>query len=178
MKGRLYTTVLLALVACVNAKATSFFDRSVEEIFNDAAVVAIAQVWAISAKCVNRNSCPGYRIELRPTEVMKDLTNYPAFASQRMEICSVIQLEVGHTYTVFLERPRAGFFDEVKECRFVLDKDAAFEERAGDYYRINSHDSDIVFSRFDNTYYSNAVLAKNFKESVDALAKSVRDTDK
>lgn len=178
MKRRLYTTALVVLVTYANAKAMSFVDRNVEEIFNDAAMVMTAQVWAINAKCVNTNNCPGYHIELRPTRIMKTLTNQPAAVSQRTEVCSAIQLEVGRTYTVFLERPRTGFFDEVKGCRFVLDKDGAFEDRAGDYYRINSHESDVIFSQFENTYYSNAILVPNFKESLDERVKAVRDIDR
>ena len=160
----------LALLAPGSASSLSLIDTEVSELYERSKLVVHATVTSVRGSCKSKYNCPGYRIKATISDVVKKDT--AASKSTRVSMCSKIPLEIGHSYTVFLDDPNIDRID-MSNCGYVLGHAGAFEMRAGDWYRVNSPDSAVMFVLEGRTYYSNAVLAPNLVEELDRSVERV-----
>lgn len=162
MKSKIPLLLPLVLLS-PSAQPLSFSDLKVEELFEKADMVASVTVLRISGECESAYRCEGYRIGSEVMTTIKE--SHSSVDGSRIEFCSKIPLDLGHTYTVFLYPPSSDPIG-LEGCSFVLGHAGAFEERAGDFYRVNSPDSAVIFDLNGRTYYSNAVLEPKFVDEI------------
>ncbi len=141
-------------------------DLPVDQLIANSTIIAEITVLSISAECKSRYTCGGYRIGADVVEIIKADSQRDKTAE--LAFCSKIPLEAGHSYTVFLYSPDRDPIS-LEGCSDVLGHSGAFEDRAGDYYRVNSPDGAAIFQRDGNTYYSNAVMEPGFGDLLEHL---------
>ena len=163
-------TFLIALTIFVSGSATSLSlkDTDVGELYARSRLVVHAAVTSIRGECESEYNCPGYRIEAVVQSVVKQ--DSPALGSGVVSVCAKIPLETGRSYAIFLDDTSVDPIG-MSNCKYVLGHAGAFEKRAGDWYRVNSPESAVIFVLEGRTYYSNAVLSPDFGEFLDRVAK-------
>ena len=90
-------------------------------------------------------------------------------------VCSDAPLEPGRTYTLFLENARNNPVGKIGRCKYALPLDGAFQERAGEVYRVGSPQGFVNVTLEGNVYWTNAILVPGFKEDITSISASSSD---
>lgn len=78
-------------------------------------------------------------------------------------------MEVGSTYTLFIESRNEFNTAAPAICPFVVDLDGVFEEIGGYIYRIGSPEAQVMVDFRGRKYLTNAVVEPDFEREMKSL---------
>lgn len=172
MKNACVLGTILFAVASSSSWANSEGDRSIQVLYKDAQAVVTANVISIEASCVGRMPyCrPEYILRL---DGIKDIkASVGKTPSTDAIVCTAVMLEVGSTYTLFLERPDSYNSVGTDKCKFAIDRDGAFGKIGSYIYRVGSPDATIIVDFEGGKYLTNAVVEPEFEQAINSLSQS------
>jgi len=165
---KLVGNLLFSILIPMQAAASSQIDRGVDELYRLSSGALRVTVQRISGECGASGGCAFYKVSSKVDSAIKNL--YSPQMSEEFDFCSLVPLEPGSEYTVFLfESKQYGNLKDL-HCEFVVPRDGAFQGRSGDTFRINSPESSILFDFEGRTYRSSAVLEPDFEKIVERLS--------
>lgn len=162
--------IIFLMVSICSARASSPVNRSVQKIFGSSVAVVTGKVVSISGSCApGADYCNSlYIVGLDGNSVVelkspgKSKVNYSSF-------CSGMPLDVGSTYTFFIESQSEFNTAAPAKCPFVVDLDGVFKE-IGDYvYRIGSPEAQTIVDYRGRRYFTNAVVEPDFEQEMKSL---------
>lgn len=163
------TMAVFPIVGCAASPA----NRPLETLFKGAQVVVVGKVVRVSASCdPGKPYCiPIYLISLDQASIKElKVPNRPR--SQYEAICSNIPLEIGSTYTLFIEAPTKFNTAGSNECGLAIDFDGVFEKIGSYDYRVGSPDAKIIVNFEGAKYLTNAIVEPEFEHTISSLSQA------
>lgn len=169
--------VLVFLIASMSVLpgigcATSPSSRPLEMLLKSANAVVVGKVTDVTASCDQTgDTCNRlYMVSLDETSI-KELKSTKGSSANYRSICSNIQLEVGSTYTLFVEAPTKFNTAGSDRCLLAVDFDGVFEKIGSYVYRVGAPDAKIIVDFEGAKYLTNAVVEPGFEQAMDSFAK-------
>lgn len=170
LAGRLGGVIrLFSILIPMQAVASSQIDRGVDELYRLSDGALRVTVQRVSGECGTSGGCAFYKVSSKLDSSIKNL--YSSKVGEEFEFCSLVPLEPGSEYSVFLFQSKQYGNLEDLHCEFVVPQDGAFQARSGDIFRVDSPESSILFDFEGRTYRSSAVLEPNFEKIIRRLSK-------
>lgn len=160
----------ISFAVATSSWAKSDGDRPIQVLYKDAQAVVSATVISMKASCAGRMPyCrPEYILKLDGVRDIKALVGKAPSAG--MTVCTAVMLEVGSSYTLFLERPDKYNSVSAEKCNFAIDRDGVFLKKGSYTYRVGSPDATIIVDFEGDKYFTNAVVEPDFEQAMDSLA--------
>ncbi|WP_131721578.1 hypothetical protein [Xanthomonas sp. NCPPB 1128] len=144
--------------------------RSVDKLFERSAAVIAGKVVGINGSCPEAGYCNRIYVVSLERATMSMLKSPGASLLGSDKFCSNVQLEVGETYTLFLEPASEFNTGDSKRCPLVVDLDGAFEEIGSDVYRVGSPEAQVIVDFEGDKYLTNAVVEPDFENLIESLS--------
>lgn len=152
------------------AHGSSPSNRSIQKLFDTSTAVIAGKVVGINGSCPEAGYCnPIYVVSLE-RETMSTLKSPGVSSVGYDKFCSSVQLEMGQTYTVFLESASEFNTGDSKKCPLVVDLDGVFEKIGSDVYRVGSPEAQLLVDFEGNKYLTNAVVEPDFENLLESLS--------
>lgn len=163
------TTAFFPVIGCAASPA----NRPLETLFKGAQFVVVGKVVTVSASCdPSKPYCiPIYFISLDQSSAKElKLPNNPR--NQYEKICSNVPLEIGSTYTLFIEAPTKFNTAGSDGCDLAIDFDGVFEKIGSYVYRVGSPDAKIIVNFEGAKYLTSAIVEPEFEHAISSLSKA------
>lgn len=160
---------ILAILLSTSAFAFADGDRPIEMLFNQSIGVVEADVVEISASCVDQMPyCrPEYFIQLANVRDLKASNKDHEARFTNTRICTVINLEVGSKYILFIEKP-SQFNSVSNSCKYAIDKDGVIEKRNDSAFRVGSPYAKITIKFEGHEYWTDSVEELDFDKFINS----------
>ena len=159
---------LFSILIPIQAAASPQIDRGVDELYRLSSGALRVTVQRISGECGASGGCAFYKVSSKLDSSIKNL--YSSQVGEEFDFCSLVPLEPGSEYSVFLFQSKQYGNLEDLHCEFVVPRDGAFQARSGDTFRVNSPESSVLFDFEGKTYRSSAVLEPGFEKTIERLS--------
>lgn len=103
---------------------------------------------------------------------IKELKSTKHTSANYKSICSNVPLEIGSTYTLFIEAPTEFNTGGSDKCLLAIDFDGVFEKIGSYVYRVGAPDAKVIVDFEGSKYLTGAVVEPEFEQAMDSLAKS------